>query len=351
LLALALSAAALLPLEVAGRPYGPVATGELARQMPEFGPAGRLEFFESDPYRFWIANPASGLDLRKRDALLGRVPVQFELAALAASLPLLLLARRRLPIVAALNPRSIILVQLLLASIAMFLLAHLLVFRLYLPNRYIKWSVQLVVACAAGLGLGMTALLLAERFRAHWRAGTAIALALMLATGLACYPTAYHTFYVDNRFPRISAYLIGQPKDTLVAGLPGAVSSIPPFSGRPVLHSMEHALPFHLGYHALMTERLEATIRAFYAESPDEVLEFADEYGVDIFLVDVHVYDATYAEEFWPSRMGPSEGYLPLVRELFEEGKRYALRDAAVRCPRFVENKVAVVPRRCVERL
>jgi hypothetical protein len=66
------------------------------------------------------------------------VPILYEIAALAALLPLLLLVRRQAPTVAALNPRTVLFGQLLVASFGLFFLAHLLLFRLHLPTRYVK---------------------------------------------------------------------------------------------------------------------------------------------------------------------------------------------------------------------
>jgi hypothetical protein len=343
---------AVVPLQAASSRFGPVVTGEQARQMPEFRSGGRNGFFTSDPYQFWIAGGRSGLNIQKQDLVLRGVPILYEIAALAALLPLLLLVRRQAPTVAALNPRTALFGQLLVASFGLFLLAHLLLFRLHLPTRYVKWSLQLVLICAAGLGIGMAIQLLVSRVRTRWRGPAAGGLALALALGLTCYPTAYHTFFANDRFPRINAYLRTQPKDTLLAGLPTETNSLPSFSGRPVLFSMEHALAFHLGYYGQMNERLEALIRAFYAESPEEVVAFAKRYGVDLFMVDLRAYDPAYVQDLWGFFPGRTESGGSLVRELFREGNHYALQQAAIRCPRLMDRDVvALVPVRCVTRL
>jgi hypothetical protein len=56
-------------------------------------------------------------------------------------------------------------------------------------------------------------------------------------------------------------------------------------AGRTVLASREHALAFHLGFYNQIRQRLLDQIEAYYADSPAEVAEFVERYGIDLLVV------------------------------------------------------------------
>ena len=60
----------------------------MARELPEFGPWGRIPFFGANPIDFWLLNPNSSLRLTVLQAPLASLPL---LAGLLALLGLLVL--------------------------------------------------------------------------------------------------------------------------------------------------------------------------------------------------------------------------------------------------------------------
>ena len=155
-----LAALALLTLSASRASiYGPAMPADEARTLPIFLPGGRAEFFFNDPWQFWVERQRSGF-LRQ----------PFGPPAIWAGLllPILVLMRRSFPLAARLADGARPLPQLLVASFALFLLAHALLFRLYLPGRYAQHSVRIILSIAAGLALAI----IAERIFAlvrRWR--------------------------------------------------------------------------------------------------------------------------------------------------------------------------------------
>jgi hypothetical protein len=307
--------------------FGPVITGAQARASPDFGPAGRQPFFVENAYDFWIAGAHSGLDLRARDALFPRVPILFEYLALAALLPLLLVFGRRLPGVRRLSGATVILPQLLAASFGLFFLAHLLFFQLFFPSRYVKQSLPLVLAVAAGVALGILVEAIGDRAGAARRGPLRVGLALCVGLAVAVYPADYHTAFVRDRHPSITAYLRTQPKDTLVAGLHSETDSVPTFARRPVLVNREYLLPFHLGYSDELDRRMEDLTEAYYAESPARIVEFVERYGVDVILVNREAFEQATLKR--------------------KRTRPFALLELASRCAVMQDGEVAVVPTGC----
>ena len=318
--------------------FGPAVDVRTARDMAEFGPNGRNAFFTPDWYAYWVASYRSGFDLRVLDLLFPGVPVFFELLALSLLFPIMAMVGGSC-VRARLAPSAIVIAQILAASSMLFLAAHLLLFRLYLPSRFVAWTVPLALAIAVGVGLAAAY---------DWVAGVhsrlAGLLAVLSAIGLAFYPALYDGNFVRDPTPSITAYLSTLPPDTLVAGVPTEADSVPAFAGRPVLTNREYALAYHQGYYDAVRQRTLDLIDAYYAESPRQVAEFAARYGVDIFLVNRLAFGPDTAADAWA---GSFEPYTSLVLGHLRRNGRYALLDAARRCGVLTEGEVTVVPARC----
>ena len=345
LAAAALVAAVLVPGQLAAAPFGPTVSAEQARAMPEFGTEGRSEFFVSGAYRYWLESSRSGFKLGVSDVLFPSVPILFELAGLAALLPLLVLLRRRLPAARLLDGRIGLLFQLLAASLALFVLAHLLLFRLYLPARYVQASVPLVLAVAAGLALGIVVEEIAARVAPSRRGVLAGGLALALAVGLALYPADYDGLFVRDPHPAVTAYLRAQPEDVLVAGVPTEADSVPALAGRRVHVAREYALPYHLGYYGQVRRRIVDLIEGYYAESPRRAADFAARYGVHLFLVNRAAFDRGTFADAWAGEFEPFTSAISLK---LKRQNRFALLELARRCAVVDDGAVAVVPTACL---
>jgi hypothetical protein len=264
--------------------------------------------------------------------------------ALAALLPLLLLLRRRLPPVRPLRDAAGVLPQLLVASFTLFFLAHLLLFRLYLPGRFVRWSLPIVLCIAAGLALAILLELLAARLPPRRRSPLAGA-ALALALALALYPAHYNGFFVRDRHPTVTAYLRSQPKDILVAGVPSEADFVPTLASRRVLTGREYMFPLYLGYYGEQRQRTEALIEAYYAQSPRAVADFTARYGVDLFLVNRAAFDARKIQDVWGEKFKPFTSTVALA---LRGAGHFALEEAANRCALFDDGEVAVVPASCL---
>lgn len=343
--AAALVVLAVLPTLLGGQ-FGPTVTAEAARAMPEFGPGGRNAFFFPDPYQYWIASYRGGLDLRVLDVLFPRVPILYELAALAALFPVALNAARRLPSVPRLRREAHLLVHVLLASFGLFFLAHLLLFRLYLPSRFIQWSLPLVLAVAAGIGLATMAALLTAPLKGMIGTAMRAMLPIAFALGLVLYPARHDGNFVVDRYPRVSTYLRAQPPETLVAGVPTEADSVPSFARRPVLTAREYALAYHTGYYTDVSQRTRDLVEAYYTDSPPRVQEIAARYGIDVFLVNRAAYDRAAFVDAWA---GEFEPYTSEVGGQLRRSGRYALLEAARRCGLFSEGDVTIVTANCFE--
>jgi hypothetical protein len=343
--ALSLAVLLVLPSYLATAPFGPAATAAVARQMPEYGEDGHNQYFTGDWYTFWIKSANSGLDLSVVDAHSRALPLLYEYAALGALFPLLLLFGRRLRAVGQLSSQISLLPQVLAASFALYFLAHLLLFHLYLPTRHVKWSLPLVLSIAAGLALAILASEISRWLGGRWQGLLLGVLGLGMGLALVAYPGRFKVKFHEDQQPALTAHLKAQPKDTLIVGTPSETDLLPALTGRPVLTSREHALAFHLGFYAEMRQRTLDSIDAYYAESLREVVDFAERYGVDLFLVNRLAFDPARVLDAWGSGFEPYSSQIP---SKLEGRTKFALLDAARPCATFSTRSIAVVPTSCL---
>lgn len=297
LLALVLAIAVLLPYKLGPDPYGPIVTLAQAQLQPEFGPQGRSFFFQDNPWIYWLTGERSGL------LFLPLPPVLL----VGLALPWLLHHPERFPLAKQVRPQVGLLVQILVASGGLFLLAHLLLFQLHLPSRYVQHSLRVVLALAAGLAL---AIALEPWFRVRpapgiglgvrrvgWQVLVGLVLGINLILPLLPQVSLFYQDWVVGTQPELYAYLRQQPKATLVASLSREASNLPTFTQRPVLVAREYALPYHRGYYVEFRQRSLDLIQAQYSPDLASLQAVIRKYGIELWLVDRQAFTPAYLEQ------------------------------------------------------
>jgi hypothetical protein len=112
-------------------------------------------------------------------------------------------------------------------------------------------------------------------------------MALVLVTGGNGF-TGNLNLWADQRWARKLFDSIEQlPKDSLLAGPPMLMDSIPLFAKRKVFVSDEAVQPFYDRYYAEVSSRVYAAYRAYYSADLRTVEDFVEENGVDYMVVQV----------------------------------------------------------------
>jgi hypothetical protein len=334
----------LLPYALDASPFAPLTTVAEAKQMPEFWPGGRNAFFHPSPLLFWLGGrsgivPSSGLT----PATLGA----------AFLLPLLWVARGHFPLAQRLLPRLGLVLQLAIAALGLFGLAHLLLFRLHLPSRYTGYPMRLSLALLAGAALAI----LVERLlrwgmaaNRRWQRWVAMALFAGLVVVLLAYSLTLknfpHTQYAVGRQPELYAFLQQQPKDSLIATLAQEADNLPTFSQRSVLVSRELALPYHQGYYRQIRQRLVDLITAQYTPDGATLRQFIRRYGIDFWLLEDDALAPNYlAQNPWLQHYQPAT---QLATAILEQGAVPALFAQRDRCTVWQHSGVQLLSAECV---
>ena len=360
-LAVVVMFAAVLGPQLSGGNSADVMTAAQARAYPEFNAHGPLHFFVSSPVRFLKQN-RSGFDLRTSGSIL----------ALSA---LLLLVTR--PANARLMRVEVF--ALAVVALGLYTIAHLVLFKLYLPHRYTYpllaffaivvavtlrptwqavgttrrprlWSFTLLVAplvvylvavhafplgpgraldglqepasiagIAALVSLAAGAALLITRF-----AETEMAVLGAVLTGLGLFAALLWQPARPSGTPcresSLTTYLQTLPKDAVIAGDPVALTCIPLTARRPVVISMKLLPSYEAAYFRETRARMFATLGAYYGPSTRGIVALRRRYGATHLWVRREAVEAEVASPkgvIWKARNQP---YGQLVRRLVTAG-------------------------------
>ncbi|HIK28817.1 MAG: hypothetical protein N3E45_12540 [Oscillatoriaceae bacterium SKW80] len=323
---LAISLAFLLPQALTPSEFGPVVSVADAKKMPEFLPGGRVSFFLENFWSFWLNAERSGL----LPWPLSSLPPLFATGLL---LPLLLRFSYRFPLAKQVNSNIKFLSQIVLVSVGLFLAAHALLFKLYLPSRYTAHSLRVVLAIASALAL---TILLDAAF--YYLRSRRICLffpfACILLSCLILYPNFLKNFpktnYKVGAVPQLYEFLQKQPKDSLIASLSPEANNIPSFAQRAILVGKEYALPYHVGYYQEIRQRALALIRAQYSPDLAAAKQLIKKYGIDFWLVERAAFITKYLDNNWLRQYQPAtaealanlqQGKLPALAKVLSSCK------------------------------
>jgi hypothetical protein len=256
-------------------------TVDEARQMPEYQRGGRTAFFRPWHIRFFHQAYA-GMGLTTRNAAAFGVALALSLALFRRTVPIEMLA-------------------LLLSSLAMFALAHLLLFKLYLPSRYTLYVFPVVATL-------WSAWLVGSMRGRRLRSMVGLLVGLMIVHhSLGLVKRYMPTFWDDDPSPehaigKESAYVFARtlPIDTLIAAHPDDANDIPLRSRRMVLANTETTNAWHRGYYGVMAVRLADSFRLLYSDSWTDADAIADRHGVDLIWVNQRRFASPDAADYHP---------------------------------------------------
>jgi hypothetical protein len=166
-----------------------------------------------------------------------------------------------------------------LSSLVLYFLARLFLLKLFVPDRYLLYTLNLFTCLFLALGL-KTALRIE-----HWPRHLVI-LALVVAASLGAWRLAGVGLKDYSAYRAVFAALVSTPTDALIAGHPNLMDSIPAFAQRRAFATYELAHPWSRGYWAKLKPRLVDLFRAYYAADPQEVVAFCRKYGIAFLIVD-----------------------------------------------------------------
>jgi hypothetical protein len=343
LVASAVAAIAMIPGILSSRPYGPLVTLEQSHSMPWFSPEGKHEFFSTDPVEYYLKGANTGFVLW---------PIRPHSLWLALLLPIVWRWRSRSNVGQMITPQIKLLLYLIIASIFLFVAAHVLLFHLYVPSRYTRFSFQIAGGLAASIFLVLI-------FDFVWNQLSLIKIAglrQILKPVLILFVIVLPIIPFEKDFPR-SRYVIGKHEaaykflsgqsNILIASLSGEADNLPAFTGQSILSSRQYWLPWYPKYYWEVYHRFSDSIRAQYTDNYSDLAKFISAYHVDEILVDSgwrnpeYVQNTDWANEFHAD--------VENVESSLRQGHVPALFRFQKTCTLFSDRSLSLIDAHCVE--
>jgi hypothetical protein len=300
--------------------WGNLVTPDEARTMPEFGPQGRTAFY-ADTWLQMVLNDRWGIGGVRLGGFVVLIAVMYVLGRRSGFV---------IPAVAK---------DLVWTSLGLFVLAHLLLFKLHLPSRYVLYTWPLAALLVIATNYEATRAALDSRCpslgsclrRLTKRQSLCWTLLSLAACGFVYVQNRYVVnldpleVKVDSPAMQLYRYLQTLPKDALIAGHPLEMDNIPLFARRKVLANQELSLPYYGGYYAEVRRRLFDSLAAYYTEDAQEIKHFVQHHGVDFILVN--------RRHFTPEFLNGTIYYEPFnsfVKQRLSTHQHFALLEAAI---------------------
>ncbi|MCX5892946.1 MAG: hypothetical protein NTW80_08260, partial [Deltaproteobacteria bacterium] len=166
-----------------------------------------------------------------------------------------------------------------LASLILYFGARVFLLKLFIPDRYLIYTLNLAYCLILALGLH------AALRMARWPRTLAV-LALLGAAALGVLRLENAGLKDYAVYQPVYAALAATPKDALIAGHPNLMDNVPTFARRRALVTYKLAHPWSKGYWQQIEPRLHDLFAAYYAADPQEVIAFCRKYGVSFLVVD-----------------------------------------------------------------
>ena len=249
------------------------------------------------------------------------------------------------------------LLQLFLASSAMFLAAHATIFKLYQPGRYTAYSLRFIVVFLSAIvltliidGVGNWAKETETNFGI--KNLVAITTTGIIAFVVVCYPSMVTKFptvgYVEGKMPDLYQFFQQEPKDITIASIAGEADNIPTFSQRSVLLAKEYAVPYQKGYYSRYLQRINDLIRAQYTTDRSVLQKFINQYGIDFWMLDYNALTLQYLQDYgWIDVFDST----PEAMLALKQGKIPVLAEAMTSCAVFQNGTMVVLDASCIAKL
>lgn len=265
--------------------YEPIIAIEQAKLMPEFASNGRSAFFTDSFIDFWLLGRRSGW-----------LPIEWQYT-LICSCGIIILWLKRFPkkftLAIKINYKSRILLHIIIASTILFFLSHLLLFRLHLPSRYIHHSLRITLALLDAIAISIIFNKITSYFN-YKKLATIILILLLILPSYAVQSYPHRLGYITGKSTKLYNFLQQQPTNSLIATLSQEGDNIPSFTARSVLVAEEYAIPYHQGYYQQIRQRAKDLIAAQYSLDEQTIINFINQYGIDLWLVDTDAFQPEY---------------------------------------------------------
>ncbi|MBU1565900.1 MAG: hypothetical protein KJ630_09765 [Proteobacteria bacterium] len=219
---------------------------------------------------------------------------------------------------------------LLIASVVLYVLARIFLLKLFIPSRYLEFSLTVFYCLLAGI-LVRSAVdsIRSDRYRT---------VLIVLLICLGAFRLKGVALYDYGGQATLYKFFQSTSRESNIAGHPYLMDNIMTFSQRKVFVSYELSHPWYGKYWSIIKPMTYDFFNAYYSESPNEIREFCRKYAINYFVV---------RESDFTNKMPESTAYFqPFgshIRKLLEKNTSFAVLDGKEFMPVFHDKNIRVL--------
>ncbi|MGO9568688.1 MAG: hypothetical protein ACLP5H_14220, partial [Desulfomonilaceae bacterium] len=221
------------------------------------------------------------------------------------------------------------------ASLLCYVASWVLIFKLFVPRRYVEFSLNIFYCVAIGACIRAALGTIVSR-------RIAFPLASTLFAGLAAISLYRTGIYDYSRDAALYGYVQSTPKTSLMAGPPDLMDNVLTFGRRKAFVTYKLSHTWYTRYWEVIKKRTFDFFRAYYAEDPAEVREFCRKNGIDYLVV--------RDEDFSPNLLKKAqihfEPFDAYIKELYSSRSHFAVLDRKAFPPIYETDGIRVIKMR-----
>ena len=226
---------------------------------------------------------------------------------------------------------------LFLASVAMYQISDLFLLKLFIPRRYLEYSIPLLslIAFAMMVGGGIGKI---KRVRLR----RSLQIAGIVLVALLNFDIDAKAMFVDlSSYADLYRYLGTLSRETVIAAPPELADGIPTFSRRKVFIQYELSHPFFDRYWEVVKKRTSDFFDAYYSKNLSSLYQFCQENKIEYLVVD----KKHFTEEYLTSGKIYFEPFNTSLKKMIGKRRDFALSRIPEKDKLFAKGDLFVIPK------
>jgi hypothetical protein len=224
-----------------------------------------------------------------------------------------------------------IFIYLFAASVLLFFLSNFLLLKLFIPSRYMEYSIVIIYCVSGGILLKSVIFSLENKKIIPVIAIVLIILGAFRLQGVGIYDYSKHeTLY---------RFLEKTPINSLIAGHPKIMDNIITFSKRKAFVTFELSHPWAKKYWEVITPRTYDFFRAYYASDPGEVKAFCINHKIEYLVI----RDEDYRNPASKTKQIYFEPFGGFIQHITQDRIKFAVLDEKIFKPVYKRNGIRVL--------
>ncbi len=224
---------------------------------------------------------------------------------------------------------------LFVASLLCYVASWVLIFKLFVPRRYVEFSLNIFYCVAIGACIRAALGSLVSR-------GIAFPLAATLFTILAAISLYRTGIYDYSREAALYRFVQSAPKTSLMAGPPDLMDNVLTFGRRKAFVTYKLSHTWYTRYWEVIKKRTFDFFRAYYAEDPAEVRDFCRKNGIDYLIV----RDKDFSPDLLKKTQIHFEPFDTYIKDLVNSRSHFAVLDRKAFTPIYDMDGIRVIKMR-----